>query len=447
MRILYLCFDEGIDLAGLKGASIHIRNFVRALADLGHEVTIVCSRVSSPSSLEGELHAQIYPSPLPSWNQAIAKSVRSANRFVGREARRNVDSVRALHNLMFLREAAKAARELDPDFIYERYSLWGMAGHRLARNRSIPLVLEVNAPLAYEQQRYRAGLTCPPLARSIERRIWRKADLLIAVSESLRNQLQRAGVKPERIRVLPNAADPRLFHGELDSKPTTEQLNLDGRFVIGFVGTFKQWHGVDFLLSAFGELHRADPSTHLLLVGEGPLRQGVEEQVRKMGLQEAVTFTRGVAHEDVPRYLAAMDVAVAPYPANEQFYYSPIKLFEYMAAGRAVVASRIGQVAEVVVDGSTGLLFEPGDRAGLINCLRHLQRDPALRSELGRRASVACSEHTWIGNAARVIDWVEPMTKRKRSLTVSVPVSDGEGHGSAMGFATKGQERITHEHS
>lgn len=419
MRILYLCFDEGIDLAGLKGASIHIRNFVRALTDLGHEVTIVCSRVGSQNSLEGELHAQIRPSPLPSWNQAIAKSVRSANRFVGREARRNVDAVRALHNLMFLREAAKAAREFDPDFIYERYSLWGMAGHRLARNRSIPLVLEVNAPLAYEQQRYRAGLTCPPLARWIERRIWRKADLLIAVSESLRSQLQQAGVKPERIRVLPNAANPRLFHMQLDGKPAREQLNLDGRFVIGFVGTFKQWHGVDFLLSAFGDLHRADPSTHLLLVGDGPLRQGFEEEVRKMGLREAVTFTGGVAHEEVPQYLAAMDVAVTPYPANDQFYYSPIKLFEYMAAGRAVVASRIGQVAEVVVDGATGLLFEPGDRAGLTNCLQRLRNDPALRNELGRRAAAACSKHTWNGNAARVIDWVEPMANRNRLLAVS----------------------------
>jgi glycosyltransferase involved in cell wall biosynthesis len=242
---------------------------------------------------------------------------------------------------------------------------------------------------------------------------------LIAVSESLSSQLQKAGVKHDLIRVLPNAANPGLFHMNLDGKPVRDRFNLDGRFVIGFVGTFKQWHGVDFLLSAFGDLHRADPSTHLLLVGDGPLRQGFEEEVRKMGLQQGVTFTGGVAHEDVPQYLAATDVAVAPYPANDQFYYSPIKLFEYMAAGRAVVASRIGQVAEIVADGATGLLFEPGDRGGLVNCLRRLQKDGALRNELGRRASAACSEHTWSGNAARVIDWVEPLTNRNRLLAVS----------------------------
>jgi glycosyltransferase involved in cell wall biosynthesis len=419
MRVLYLCIDEGIDLAGLKGGSIHIRNFVRALADLGHEVTVVCSRVSSLSSLEDELHARVRPAPLASWNHAMAKLVRSANRRLGRDARRNADAVRALHNWMFFRAAAKAAREVEPDFIYERYSLWGMAGHRLARNRSIPLVLEVNAPLAYEQQRYRAGLTCPPLVRWVERRIWRKADLVIAVSEPLRKQLLEAGARPERIHVLPNAADPQLFGMNLDGKPVREQWNLEGRFVIGFVGTFKQWHGVDFLLSAFGDLHRADPSTHLLLVGDGPLRQGFEQEVRKTGLQQGVTFTGGVAHEEIPQYLAAMDVAVAPYPPNDQFYYSPIKLFEYMAAGRAVAASRIGQVAEVVVDGVTGLLFEPGDRAGLVNCLRRLQKSAELRKELGRRAGEACAEHTWSRNAARVIDWVLPLTNRNRLLPVS----------------------------
>ena len=190
-----------------------------------------------------------------------------------RATRNNPDAVRTLHNLRFLRTAARAARKLDPDFIYERYSLWGMAGLRLARNRSIPLVLEVNAPLAFEQQRFRAGLTCPPLARWVERRIWRKADLSIVVSESLRGLLQNAGARPERIHVLPNAANPRLFHMDLDGKPLRERLNFNGRFVIGFVGMFRPWHGIDLLISALEDLYRAGPPVHLLLVGDGPLRQ------------------------------------------------------------------------------------------------------------------------------------------------------------------------------
>ena len=242
---------------------------------------------------------------------------------------------------------------------------------------------------------------------------------LLAVSESLRSPMQRAGVKPELIRVKPTAVNPRLFHPGLDGKPVRERLKVDDRFVVGFVGTFKPWHGVDLLLEAFRDLHRANPSTHLLLVGDGPLRPRFEEEVREAGLQDAVTFAKGVAHQDVPNYLAAMDVAIAPYPALDRFYFSPLKVFEYMAAGRAMVAPRTGQVAEVVVDGVTGLLFEPGDRASLVNCIQRVQKDAVLRNELGRKASAACSEHTWGQNAARVIEWVEPLVNRKRFVAMA----------------------------
>ncbi len=416
MKILYISTDPGIDLTGQIGSATHIRALVRALADLGHQVTLVCSGVEPAQSIEADLHATVRLVPLARWNRVLARCLQIAKRFAGKPVREHPDLVRALHNFRFARRAAAAARELAPDFIYERYSLWGMAGLWLARKLGTPLVLEVNAPLVYEQQRYRAGLTNAPLARWVEHCIWRKANLLIAVSESLRSRLQAAGVDPEFIRVLPNAVDPRLFHMDFDGKRVRERFNLDGRFVIGFVGTFKPWHGADLLLAAFQDLHQADPSTHLLLVGDGPLRPRFEEQVRKTGLHEAVTFAGGVAHQDVPHYLAAMDVAIAPYPALEEFYFSPIKLFEYMAAGRAVVASRAGQVAEIVVDGITGLLFEPGDCAGLVSCVERFQKDTALRNELGRRASAACSEHTWGQNVARVIHWVQPLVNRNGTV-------------------------------
>jgi glycosyltransferase involved in cell wall biosynthesis len=410
VKVLYLCNDPGIDLAGKSGGAIHIRSFVNALADLGHEVAVVtCSPSSCKKALESDLHATIFTAPLAAWNRAFAQVLRAAKRAVGRTPRRSPDAVRALHNLTFFKVAMGAAKQLNPDFIYERYSLWAVAGLSLAQKRSIPLVMEVNAPLAYEQQHYRAGVTCPPLARWVEGVIWRKARLLIAVSESLRSQLQRAGVKPELIHVLPNAVNTRLFHMGLQGSLVRERLKIDGRFVIGFVGTFKRWHGVDLLLAAFQDLHSMDPSAHLLLVGDGPLRPQFEEEVRKVGLIQAVTFAGGIAHEDVPHYLAAMDAAIAPYPAVDNFYYSPLKLFEYMAAGRAVVASRVGQVAEVVADGVTGLLFEPGDRAGLVGCLRRLRDNPALRKELGKNANAACSARTWNQNAAQLIDRVEPL--------------------------------------
>jgi glycosyltransferase involved in cell wall biosynthesis len=175
------------------------------------------------------------------------------------------------------------------------------------------------------------------------------------------------------VRVLPNAVDTDLFRPDVDGAQVRRRCDLDGRFVVGFAGTFKAWHGVDILLAAFRDLRQTDPSIHLLLVGDGPLRPALEETVRTTGLEEAVTFAGRVAHDAMPAYLAAMDIAVAPYPALDEFYFSPLKIFEYMAAGRAVLASRVGQVVDLIVDGETGLLFDPGDDTGLVDRIQRLR--------------------------------------------------------------------------
>jgi glycosyltransferase involved in cell wall biosynthesis len=421
MKILYLSADPGIDPAKHRGGAIHVRALVRALTDLGHEVLLVCNSTAPDQQVAGAVHAAVRPSPLAPWNHTLAGGMQAANHLAGRTGRHHPDLVRALHNLTFSRTAEAAARDLDPDVIYERSSLWGVAGLRLARRRSIPFVLEVNAPLADEQQRYR-GLTFPWLARSIERTVWRGADLVVAVSEALRGHLQAAGVAAGRVRVLPNAADTRLFCPDVDGERVRRRLNLAGRFVVGFAGTFKAWHGVDFLLEAFGDLHALDSSTHLLLVGDGPLRPALEQHVRGAGLEEAVTFTGPVAHEDMPAYLAAMDVAVAPYPALEDFYFSPLKLFEYMAMGRPVVVSRVGHVAPVVIEGETALQFDPGDRAGLVACLQRLRGDATLCRDLGRKASsLIQSNYTWRHNAARVVSWVEPLVTARYRPQADLP--------------------------
>ena len=156
----------------------------------------------------------------------------------------------------------------------------------------------------------------------------------------------------------------------------------------------------------------------MLLVGDGPLKHTLEEQVRKAGLAKAVTFTGIIPHEEIPNYLGVMDVALAPYPDLENFYYSPLKLFEYMAAGKAVVASRTEQVAQIIHHGVTGLLYEPGDRRGVLSCLHELRRSPTLREELGRNAKRACVAFTWERNAARVVEWVQPKVAQGPLRTV-----------------------------
>jgi glycosyltransferase involved in cell wall biosynthesis len=364
--------------------------------------------------------------PQSGWNRGFGRTLRALNRALRRSERRNLDLLKLLHNFSFRKCAEHTVRQLNPDFIYERYSLWAVAGMQVARRHSLPLVLEVNAPLAYEEQIYRAGLTFPPLARWVERRLWRNANVTIPVSEVLRQRMIAAGVAAERIHVLPNAVDTDLFHPNLDGHALRDCLQIGERFVIGFVGSFKGWHGVDLLLDAFHDLYQSDQSAHLLLVGDGPMREALQEQARNLGLQGAVTFAGGVPHAEIPQYLATMQLAIAPYPALEDFYYSPLKLFEYMAAGLAVVSSRIGQVAEIITDGVNGLLFAPGDRTGLVECIQRLRKNPELRMQLGRRAAEACSQYTWEQHALKVIEWVEPL--KTHSATPSPAASDLQGY-------------------
>ena len=411
MRILYLCFDPSIDLAAETGGAVHVRAMIRALANLGHEIAALGSCVSRPEWVECQTGAKVTSCGISRVNRFLGRAIRKGNKILRQPPRRFPDAVRLLHNATFLRKAAKLARRFSPDFVYERYSLWGIAGLTLARRYQLPLALEVNAPLVYEQQRYRQKLTWPRLARWMECRIWNGADPVMVVSEPLRKLLiEEAAVAPGRIRVLPNAVDAKWFAANRNATRADSQKGQE--FVLGFVGSFKAWHGADFLLSVFEDFHKREPSSRLLLIGDGPLKDGLQERTYKSGLGKAVTFTGIIPHEEIRDYLVTVDVALAPYPALENFYYSPLKLFEYMAAGRAVVASSTGQVAQIIRHRVNGLLYEPGDRAGLLKCLCELRNDPALGEELGRNARKASEEFTWERNAARVIEWVRPRVMR-----------------------------------
>lgn len=411
MRILYLCFDPSIDLAAETGGAVHVRAMIRALANLGHEIAALGGCVSRPEWVECQTGAKVTSCGISRVNRFLGRAIRKGNKILRQPPRRFPDAVRLLHNATFLRKAAKLARRFSPDFVYERYSLWGIAGLTLARRYQLPLALEVNAPLVYEQQRYRQKLTWPRLARWMECRIWNRADPVMVVSEPLRKLLiEEAAVAPGRIRVLPNAVDAKWFAANRNATRADSQKGQE--FVLGFVGSFKAWHGADFLLSVFEDFHKREPSSRLLLIGDGPLKDGLQERTYKSGLGKAVTFTGIIPHEEIRDYLATVDVALAPYPALENFYYSPLKLFEYMAAGRAVVASSTGQVAQIIRHRVNGLLYEPGDRAGLLKCLCELRNDPALGEELGRNARKASEEFTWERNAARVIEWVRPRVMR-----------------------------------
>jgi glycosyltransferase involved in cell wall biosynthesis len=320
-----------------------------------------------------------------------------------------------LYNLTLYDKARDDLRAHRVDFIYERYALFSYAGVRLARELGVPHILEVNAPLAYEQEKMR-GLEMKELAREAERRIFRETGRVIVVSRQLQEFVASCGVPESRIHILPNAVDPQRFAPLDDGHENSvrAQYQLRGKRVIGFVGSLKPWHGTETLLEAFRSLHAQAPGTHLLIVGDGPGREALEQYAQSDGLNGAVTFPGNVPYDEIPHYLAAMDVTVAPYIPNENFYFSPIKIFEYMMMAKPVVAGRIGQVEEMIADGETGLLYEPGNIEQLTAALTRLASDAELSRRIGAKAKAwVQQERTWDNNARQVIEIANGLLKKR----------------------------------
>jgi glycosyltransferase involved in cell wall biosynthesis len=308
-------------------------------------------------------------------------------------AARERAAVRA--NRTFRRALSSAGRF---EAVYERYSLWSVAGMQFAREAGIPGVLEVNAPLIEEQAEYRALCDRTTVTR-IASQTFGAAHTILAVSQAVADYVARFPGTSDRVHVIPNGVDPFRFPSAVYDRAD----GLDGVFTVGFVGTLKPWHGLPILVDAFAELYAENPRMRMIVVGDGPWGAQLEERVSARGLTAVTRLTGAVAPQEIPALLAAMDAAVAPYSARPDFYFSPLKVLEYMAAGLPVVASRIGQIEELIADGETGLLCEPDNPRSLADRLRLLRGSPTLRMTLGAAARAAVvKDHTWLEVTRRI---------------------------------------------
>ncbi len=403
MNILYISADRGIPVRGHKGAAVHVRALTTAFAHLGHTVTILTPR---PGPADGPAPAAtLLEVPLPALLAGVDEPTAQEHQ------------AQAYNERLYV-AAHKHLAQGGFDMIYERYSLWSDVGARLAQAVPLPFVLEVNAPLREEAVNYR-HLANPDLAAEIETRQFGNAHAISVVSGILREYVMGRGADPDRVRVLTNGVDRARFHPAVRGGRIRHQLNLGKQFVVGFVGRPRPWHDLDTLIAAFACLHRENPNTHLLLVGEMP--QDLPGKFAAHALPaSAVTTTGAVPHDDIPEYLAAMDVAVSPHPALNDFYFSPLKLFEYLACGVPTIATGLGQPAEIIQHGKNGLLFPPGDVDALATQIRWLIDHPAEARELAWEGAVDVLEHhTWEQNARSVIDWATP-----RGI---MPLTEAEG--------------------
>ena len=362
MKILYLCPDLGIPVLGRKGASVHVRAMVNAFGEAGHSVILASSLLNkSPWEEPAAIGAPLLH--LPPANEVVEASltVKAFNETLGIEDSLPGELRRILHNQSLVTQLKRRFENDPPDFIYERASLYATAGVSLGRELNIPVLVELNAPLAVEQSVYRAtGLG--ELAAKAERWMLSGADAVFAVSGPLRDYVISLGVDQQKIHLLPNGVDQTLFKpGPADPKIRARWGLADGA-VLGFVGGLRPWHGVEALAPLLDRVCERHRDAQMMIVGDGPLRGALERDLRERNLTRRVLFTRALPHEEMPGLIRQFDVALAPYSKPEHvFYFSPLKIFEYMACGVPVIAAALGQNTELVRNCETGLLYPPGD--------------------------------------------------------------------------------------
>lgn len=285
-----------------------------------------------------------------------------------------------------------------PNVFYQRANLFMLSGVWLHRLFRIPYLLEVNAPLAQERSKF-GGLSWPVLGAWTERTMWRSASVVLPVTKVLARFVAAGGVSESQIVVTPNGVDTTKFVPS-DTEAAKRKLGILSPLVLGFVGYVREWHGLEYVIDLLAnepELANA----HLLVVGDGPARESLEVRARNLDISDRVTITGVVSHGELPRYIAAFDIALQPEVTS---YASPLKLFEYMAMARAIVAPNSENILEVLEDGADSLLFTKGNMSSFAAVITRLAGDAGLRTRLGERAAakIARCNLTWRGNAVRV---------------------------------------------
>lgn len=376
--------------ASKDGQAVHIEEMIEALRAAGHEVRVVAPAAAGGEGMGGEV----------GWvrrlRDALPKSV--------------YEMLELGYSLLAYRRLAQAAREFQPDVLYERYNLFLLAGVMLRRTTGLPLLLEVNAPLADERQRF-GGLGLPWLANWAESMAWRHADVVLPVTAVLAERVRSRGVAAQDICVIPNGINQAHFDSAPSVADAKRQLGWhDDEIVLGFTGFVRDWHGVDKVVRWLASAD-APKQARLLMVGDGPARADLEALAGSLGLADRVRFTGVVDRHAVPALVAAFDIALQPAVVA---YASPLKLFEYLALGKAIVAPRVPNLLEVLDDDVNALLFEPDQAGALEAALNRLCADATLRDRLSRaaRATIAQRQLTWEGNARRVVGLAQSLRAR-----------------------------------
>ncbi|MEW6085916.1 MAG: glycosyltransferase family 4 protein [Chloroflexota bacterium] len=405
LRIAYLFQNIGTDFSKSYAAQLHILHTLRGLQERGHFASLMAlypkKRVIYTDNIDAVVGNRL-------GEEHFARTRKREGRFLRlfeSGVRRLQSSLRLPYLSLFDDyRMFNAARDNlnDIQLIHERYNGIAVGGALASKKLGVPFILEVNADF-FDQSKAQGR----PI-RGLQREIFRmktrycfeRADKIICVSEQLRiHMIEKWNLTPGKTVTLECAADVAAFGRHFDTKKVRQKFNLNTEPIIIWIGGFYRWHDLDLLLESFIKVVNRLPQTKLILVGDGQNRVHFEQRVKAVGLERSVIMVGLIEHEKIPEILSVADVAVAPIPAlsaQDGGTGVPLKLFEYMAAGKAIVTTNVYQSASVIQNGFTGVLVEPGNVEGFAESIIKILVDDDERKRLARNARQrAVEQHSW----------------------------------------------------
>lgn len=374
-------------IASKDGQYVHIEELITALKSLGHEIIMAEPKAIGQKSFgKGSNIVQMMRKTLPGFLHEMIEFTYTFYDFI------RVSSLIIKHK---------------PDCIYERYNLFFPSGIWAKKIFKLPLLLEVNAPL-YEERKKNDGINLNYLAEWSERFTWKNADYVLPVTQVLAEKIKQNNVAAEKIVVIPNGINRSRFNSTGKSEDIVNRLNLNNKLVLGFVGFVRDWHRLDRVLDAIAD--NKTKNWHLLLVGDGPARTAIEEQAKQHDIEDRVTITGIVDRDDVSKYITVFDIALQPDVVE---YASPLKLFEYMALNKAILAPDRDNIREILTHDENALLFDPEDDQDFMRHLYSFCINKELRSRIGLAAAKTVEDKKlyWEENARRVTKLFNQLSK------------------------------------
>ena len=381
MKVSYFNYHYDVEGSAI-GAATQIRAIAAALTRLGHRVDVQFRTAKKPGEHRDYLGLKKIPG---------LRRYGHVPRLIGR-------------NFALIREELKLLDQFRPDVVLAVSSYANFSALAASRRRRLPLVLFAEAPLEYEYRLfYPQYYRYPWLSRGLEGINVRGADQVTCISEVLKGYLMRYEAPAAKLHVVPNGVDHLAFTPREPDPEFLARWRLKDRVVIGYIGSFEFFSGVERFLALAKRIIAAHSRVVFLLVGKGRVDDAIRRGAESDGLGPHFRFAGSMPHQLIPRVLSVMDVVISPYKEDYLFYGSSMKLLEYMAAGKAALFPALGQIKEVVCDGYNGRLYEPGDHDTMACRLLELIEHEDLRLQLGARARLTIENHwTWDIQAARL---------------------------------------------